>query len=385
VTEGDAAGNGPAARARSGRFGHGSLAWRLAASYALVVLVDMLVFVVTVHFMSPLAHPALTTLRSAAQGQDYQNRLGHSLLRALLVSAAISLAVGGVATLAITRLMLEPLRRLRASARRLREGHYGEQIALPRQQELTELATDLNLLASRLADVETRRARLVSDLAHELRTPLTIIEGQLVGVSDGVYEFSEELLDSVREELDRLRRLTEDLSGLSRAEEGAYTLVKRETDLSSLTVDVVEKLRPQFTDRNIALSSSTSERACAEVDPGRVTQILANLLLNALAATPTQGHVAATVTERQGSVTIEVSDTGRGIASSDLSRIFDRFERVAPTRERPGAAGSGIGLTIARSLARAHGGTLAADSAGPGRGATFSLTLPTHLRVEKSL
>jgi signal transduction histidine kinase len=274
--------------------------------------------------------------------------------------------------------MLEPLVNLRASAQRLREGRYGEQIPLPRQPELADLASELNMLAARLADVETRRARLVSDLGHELRTPLTIIEGQLVGVADGVYEFSPELLDSVREELDRLRRLTEDLSGLSRAEENAYTLIMQRTDVAALTVQLGEKLRPQFAHRDIDLICATAGPAMALVDPARVTQILSNLLINALDATPAGGRVTCTVTQRPERVTIEISDTGRGIGTGDLARIFDRFERVAPAREPNGAAGSGIGLTIARSLARAHGGTLTADSPGSDLGATLTLILPTH-------
>lgn len=376
----------PAQWHRRGTHRRGSLTRRLAASYTVVVLVDVVVFVLSVRFLSPLAHAAPATLGTTADVQAYQNRLDTSLLRALIIAVGISLAVGALATVLITRLMLEPLSSLRASARRLREGQYGEQIPLPRQPELTDLATDLNLLAARLADVETRRARLVSDLAHELRTPLTIIEGQLVGVADGVYDFNPELLASVREELARLRRLTEDLSGLSRAEENAYTLARSRTDVYAVTVAVADKLRPQFAARAIDLRAVDppaidvravrSASATAEVDPERVTQILANLLLNALAATPARGQVCTTVSRGIDRVTIEVSDTGRGIAAPDLDRIFERFERVAPARERPGAAGSGIGLTIARSLARAHGGTLTATSPGPGRGATFTLTLP---------
>ena len=364
-----------------GRFGPGSLGRRLAASYAVVVLVDVIVFALAVKLLSALGHPP-TPPATAAEMALFKSRLEASLLRALLIGAGISLAVGAVATVAITRLMLEPLTNLRASARQLREGHYGEQIPIPRQPELADLASDLNLLAARLADVETRRARLVSDLAHELRTPLTIIEGQLVGVADGVYEFSPELLASVREELDRLRRLTEDLSGLSRAEENAYTLIRQRTDLAALTVELGGKLRPRFSHRDIDLVCATAGPAYAVVDRERVTQILFNLLVNALAATAANGRVTSTVTQQPDQVTIEVSDNGRGIASDDLTRIFDRFERAAPVTERVGEAGSGIGLTIARSLARAHGGSLSADSSGPGRGATFTLVLPIHPPAE---
>ncbi|MDX6346519.1 MAG: hypothetical protein QOF84_1309 [Streptomyces sp.] len=358
------------------RYPAGSLARRLMLSYALVVAVDVLVFALTGHFASPLASSHLPRLATVADVEAYNRSLDASLLSMLLIGAGISLAVGAVAAVVITKWLMEPLNRLRSSARRLSQGHYGEQIPLPEAPELTELATELNRLAARLADVETRRARLVSDLGHELRTPLTIIEGQLVGVADGVYEFSDELLASVREELDRLRRLTEDLSGLSRAEENAYDLKPDRFDVAALLARVTERLRPQFDHRGIELTTTTAGPTPVGADPDRIGQIMANLLVNALAATGAGGHVAVTLRRTGTEVTVAVTDTGRGIAAADLERIFDRFERVAPHREPTGAGGSGIGLTIARSLARAHGGDLFASSPGPGRGATFTLSLP---------
>jgi signal transduction histidine kinase len=274
----------------------------------------------------------------------------------------------------ITGLLLEPLSRLRAAARRLSDGHYNEQIAPPYPPELVELADDLNELAARLSDIETRRARLVSDLAHELRTPLTIIEGQLVGVSDGVYDFSGELVGSVREELGRLRRLTEDLSGLSRAEENAYQLNAVPAELAALVVRLTDLMRPQFDHRDVQLDVICVP-VVAVVDPDRVTQILANLLSNALTATPGGGRVQVSLHARDAHAAIEVSDTGHGITAADLNRIFERFERVIPAHDQADV-GSGIGLTIARALARAHGGEVAARSPGRDQGATFTLSLP---------
>ena len=260
------------------------------------------------------------------------------------------------------------------------EGRYTDSVPEPRLPELSDLAQDVNVLAARLADLEVRRARLVSDVAHELRTPLTIIDGQLAGVEDGVYSLDSDLIVSMREELDRLHRLTEDLSGLSRAEESAYELHRARTDLAALSEDVTSLLRPQFTHAGIELRHCTSGRAYADVDPHRITQILANLLRNALAATPPGGAVTVTTSHAGHTATVEVTDTGRGIAPADLERIFERFERVPGSDERrnPDRAGSGIGLTIARSLARAHDGELTATSGGIGRGTTMTLALPAE-------
>ena len=143
---------------------------------------------------------------------------------------------------------------------------------------------------------------------------------------------------------------------------------------------MTSRLHPQFTHAGIELRHCTSGPAYADVDPHRITQILANLLRNALAATPPGGAVTVTTSHAGHTATVEVTDTGRGIAPADLERIFERFERVPGSDERrnPDRAGSGIGLTIARSLARAHGGELTATSGGIGRGTTMTIAVPAE-------
>ena len=356
----------------------GSLARRLLLSYGLVVLVDVTMFITTGMYMSP------TRLDGAPRDSAYRDAVITNQLEAVATAALISLLVGAAAAALLPRLLIDPLRQLRRSTRSLMEGRYTETVPEPRLLELTDLVRDVNVLAARLADLEVRRARLVSDVAHELRTPLTIIAGQLAGVEDGVYSLDSDLIASIREELDRLHRLTEDLSGLSRAEESAYELHRARTDLAALSEDVTGRLRPQFTHAGIELRHCTSGPAIADVDPHRITQVLANLLRNALAATPAGGTVTVTTSHAVHTATVDVTDTGRGIAPADLERIFERFERVPGSDERrnPDRAGSGIGLTIARSLARAHGGELTATSGGTGRGTTMTLALPAEPDTE---
>jgi signal transduction histidine kinase len=367
---------GPLGRGGSWRWlgRRGSFARRLLLSYGVVVLVDVAVFVSTGLYMSP------SRLDGTPRDRGYQDALFANQLEAVVIAALISLIVGAVTAALLPRLLLDPLRQLRRSTRSLMEGRYTDSVPEPRVPELSDLVHDVNVLAARLADLEVRRARLVSDVAHELRNPLTIIDGQLAGVEDGVYPLDSGLIASVREELDRLRRLTEDLSGLSRAEESAYELHCARTDLAALSADVTSRLCPQFTHVGIELRHRAGGPAYADVDPHRITQILTNLLRNALAATPPGGSVTVTTSHAGHTATVEVTDTGRGIAPADLERIFERFERVPGSGEQhdPDRAGSGIGLTIARSLARAHGGELTATSGGTGRGATMTLALPAE-------
>jgi len=339
-----------------------------------VVLVDVAVFVSTGLYMTPARLPGTPSDRA------YHDAVFTNQLEAVVFSAFVSLLVGTIAAALIPRLLLDPLRQLRRSTRSLMQGQYTESVPRPRVPELNDLVQNVNVLAARLADLEVRRARLVSDVAHELRTPLTIIDGQLTGVQDGVYPLDLGLIASVREEVSRLRRLTDDLSGLSRAEEDAYELQRESTDVAALADDVTGRLRPQFAQAGVELRRTTAGPAPADVDPHRISQILTNLLRNALAATPPGGSVTVATRIAESTISVEVSDTGRGIAAADLQRIFARFERVPTGDEQyhPERAGSGIGLTIARSLARAHGGELRAVSPGVGQGARMTLTLPAE-------
>ncbi|WP_246169238.1 sensor histidine kinase [Actinotalea subterranea] len=313
---------------------------------------------------------------------------GGMRLRAAAVSATNNaLVIGvlaGVATAAVAgawsaRRILVPLVQIRAATRRLAEGHYDRPVAVPPDAELADLVTDVNALARRLAETEARRQELLGEVAHEMRTPLTVLEGYVEGMIDGVFPASGQTLGELGPELARLRRLSEDLSALSKAEERGFELRMRRVDLGALAVRAVERLRPQFVDADVALRASAGVTPAEVIgDADRLTQVLMNLLGNALVATPPGGSVEVTVESAGEAVRVEVRDTGEGIDAPHLDRIFERFYRVRGSRpvEEGRHHGSGIGLTIARAIARAHRGDLTASSAGAGQGSTFVVELP---------
>jgi histidine kinase len=207
-----------------------------------------------------------------------------------------------------------------------------------------------------------------------MRTPLTVIDGYVEGIIDGIFDSSE--LGRIEPEVRRLRRLADDLSTLSRAEEDRLDLQYAEFDLSGLVEHVAARMRPQFDDTGLALTVRLpSGRISVRADPDRITQVLTNLLGNALIATDS-GAVTIDVAARSDAAVISVTDTGEGLAAGDLERIFERFYRVPARRRVDQDPGSGIGLTISRGIARAHGGELSASSPGRGHGATFTLQLP---------
>lgn len=346
---------------------------RLFASYALVVVACAATLVVTVMLIAPRTfddriHLMHATGRASRSHDAFVSTLRTSLPIAVLVSVGVTALVSAF----VARRFLRPIDDVRHTTRRLAAGEYDQRVPEPVELELAALAADVNALAATLETTERRRAELVSEVAHEMRTPLATIDGFVEGVLDGVFEPNDRTLTAIREETARLKRLAADLGALSRADEG-FDLHRSPIDLAGLAVDVAERLRPQFDDKGVTLQVQRAEPIIVEADHDRIAQVLMNLLGNALTYTPAGGHVAVTPRPTTGGAEVEVTDTGVGIAPDDLARVFDRFYRVRGL-SRP-AGGSGIGLTIARSIARAHGGDIEAASPGPGGGATFTLVL----------
>lgn len=308
--------------------------------------------------------------------QQFAAAVDQALLLGALIGALTATAAGAVAAYRLIR----PIRSLQAAARRLAGGAYAPPVPLPRERELAALAGDLNSLGQTLADTESRRLRLLGEVAHEMRTPLTIIDGHVEGMIDGIVEPTAEHLGVVSEELRRLRRLAQDLSALSRADEGRLALVVADVDLAAVVGAAAQRLRAQVEDAGLVLQVTAAPGNAGGVpvraDADRIAQIVTNLVGNAVRATAPGGTIRVRCFPDGGSGRVEVSDTGEGLPATELERVFERFYRVPGRRSSGPEPGSGIGLTISRAIARAHGGDLLARSAGPGTGATFMLTLP---------
>ena len=306
--------------------------------------------------------------------QSLREAFASSLTTGLLIGLGVALVVAGVAAIILTRRVLHPIEAVRMSTRRIAAGDYNARVTLPPEPELAALAQDVNLLASGLAETEQRRTRLLGDVAHEMRTPLTTLDGYVEGMIDGVFPADAATLDALSTELRRLHRLSDDLAALSRAQEHRFALAPKPTELAALVRAAAARLQPQFVDADVQLAVDADTTVRASVDADRITQVLTNLLGNALVATPAGGSVGIAVTTDATHARFRVTDTGVGLSPDDVTRIFERFYRAPGALRR--SQGSGVGLTIAREIAHAHGGTLTASSDGVGRGATFTLTLP---------
>jgi two-component system sensor histidine kinase BaeS len=277
------------------------------------------------------------------------------------------------------RRFTEPLSETMKAADALAEGDLSARVSVRGSSpEFRRFTHSFNRMAESLETADRQRRELLADVAHELRTPLTIIQGNLEGLRDGVYESTPDHLDLVLDETHKLSHLVDDLRLLTLAEAGQLPLDFQRLDVGQLLADVRDAFACQAHEAGITLAvDSLPSLPPLLADPQRMGQVLGNLLTNALRHTPPGGRItlgAAPVPDINA-VRLWVADTGEGIPPEDLPRIFDRFWRGDPARTHETGAGSGLGLAIAKSLVEAHGGRIIAESR-VGEGTKVSCVLP---------
>jgi signal transduction histidine kinase len=365
-----------------------SLGGKFLLSYLLVVLVGVATLLVVAFALIPTlfqgqlvgvlqTHPAALTTAEASQ-RILGDFLG-TLLIALAVAAAAALVTSLTISLYVARRITVPLQQMMQASQRISAGHYAERIEVApmhRADELGQVAASINALAVALEQVERRRLEVIGNVAHELRTPIATLEGYLEGLLDGVIEPSPGTWAMLHTQAGRLRRLVDDLQELSRTEARQIALALQSVAPQRLIQSALEPLEGQFAEKGLELHIHLPENLPPVIaDPARAMQILTNLLVNALRYTPAPGKVEIAVSHEGDMVAFRITDTGVGLTQEQLAHIFERFYRVDKSRSRA-FGGSGIGLTIAQSLAQAMEGDIRVESAGLGQGSSFTLTLP---------
>ena len=300
------------------------------------------------------------------------------------IALAIALLCALVVTWYVTGRLQRPLASLTKTAGEMGRGRYSARAHVPDAgPELSSLADAFNTMAAQLESTEDTRRRLLSDVAHEMRTPVATLSAYLDGLEDGVTEWSPETAALFRAHTDRLTRLCDDIAMVSRAEEGRLPMASVPIKAGDVLDAAVWEARSRFDTKGVTLRAVTGPGCDATVlaDPERLGQVLSNLLSNALRHTPAGGQVTvSTSMSSRGDdamVSLAVTDTGEGLTAEQLPHVFERFYRGDSARTRDDR-GSGIGLTIAKAIVEAHGGAISVVSDGPGRGTTFSMTLPVH-------
>lgn len=287
-----------------------------------------------------------------------------------IVSLFLSLIIGSLLAARITR----PIKKTVYIAKRISEGNYSIRFeGKTKLKELDELAAAINCLTEGLAEQENLRKRLTVDIAHELRTPLTTLASHLEAMIEGVWEPSVERLQSCYEEISRLTGLVSDLERLAKTEGDNLVLNKSYVDLMDIAHSCYDRYEIEAKKKNISLVIA-GRSAIAHVDKDRMSQVMANLLTNAIKYTPENGHIRIEVEESENSSIFAIEDDGIGIPEHELSLVFERFYRTDKSRNRK-TGGAGIGLAIVKSIVMAHGGTVQANS-NKEQGSRFTVTLP---------
>jgi signal transduction histidine kinase len=302
-------------------------------------------------------------------------RLATSINRSLLIGGSVAIAIALLLTFVLSRRITSPIGALAKAARRLGRGDLSQRVQLRGEGEVAALAQAFNSMAADLEHAEQLRRNMVADVAHELRTPLSNIQGYLEAIRDRVIKPDAATIHSLSEETALLSRLVNELQELSLAEAGELKLVYQAEDITKLVKQAVTPWQPKVTAKEISLSLDLPDNLpLVNIDWQRINQVLHNLLENAVAYTHKGGTINVAAITRGDWVEVSVSDTGEGIPAEDLPHIFERFYRVDKSRARA-TGGSGLGLTIAKRLVEAHGGTITAQSE-LGKGSRFSFTLP---------
>ncbi|RYV52145.1 HAMP domain-containing sensor histidine kinase [Pengzhenrongella frigida] len=362
--------------------GRRDLSTRLLLAIVLVVVVGGVTAWVVVAVVGPaifrdhMTHLGGATAFATLHAEEaFRTASALSLALALLAALLTSIAV----SLFLTGRIARSVAPVTEAAGRVADGDYAARVpAVGMGTEFDDLAEAFNTMAGDLGRIEVSRSQMLGDLAHEMRTPVATLGAYLEAIAEGFEQADAPTLAMLRDQVARLSRLSEDIALVTTAEEGRLTMRRTTVAVAQMVADAAAQATGRYETGGVNLGvrvAPTAEAALVDADADRIAQVLTNLLDNALRHTPTGGRVDLMVDRAGGAVRIVVADDGEGIPAEHLPHVFDRFYRVDTARDRA-HGGSGVGLAIAKVITEAHGGTITAQSEGPGRGAVFTVVLP---------
>ncbi len=281
-------------------------------------------------------------------------------VRITVIAFMVALAVAVALAYLLARKVSRPVRELGDTVRSLSRGDYSPRASVASRDEIGALAGNVNQLAETLQKNRTARQRWMADIAHELRTPVAILKGEVEALADGVRLADERMSASLREEIDQLVSLVDDLQTLALSDAGALNIQKEPVDLSVLVLQVVDSFQDRLAGRGIAVDLRVEEAVSLMADQHRLRQLLLNLLENCSRYTEEGGKIRLSLTRNRDETELVLEDSGPGLESEQIQRLFERFYRVEGSRSRSGG-GSGLGLSICRNIAEAHGGNIRAE------------------------
>lgn len=302
---------------------------------------------------------------------EFSKRIDFSLLITGIGTIIMAFLFGAVISQTITK----PIRELTSATHAVASGKLGQQVAVRSKDEIGELAQSFNKMNDDLARSFNLRKQMTADIAHELRTPLSLIIGHAEGVHDGVLQPTRENFEIIREEAERLEKMVNDLRTLSLADAGELSLEVQSVDVNKLLSDIKTHYMVQLNQKRITLDlEPDSDILQVDLDPVRFSQILMNVLDNAIRYTSEDGHIMIATKQLKDTAQVTIQDSGEGVTAEEASHLFDRFYRADESRTREDG-GSGLGLAIAKSIVEMHHGKIWAESE-KGQGLRTIIQLP---------
>jgi two-component system sensor histidine kinase BaeS len=309
----------------------------------------------------------------------FKMTLNHSFI----LSGFIALLFGLGVSFILAKQLTKPLVKITKTANEMRKGDLTVRSKVKtKTKEIEELSASINYLAETLQNQEMLRKRLTSDMAHEIRTPLTTLKTHVEALLDGIWEPTEERLQSFYDEIERLTSLVDNLRNLAKLEQADSKLNKTKFNLSSELEEVILSFEPLYSKNNHVIISNIDKNIWVYMDKDKLKQIMHNLLSNGYKYLKSQGKVVVELKKEKEGICIKVQDNGIGIPEKDIPYIFERFYRTDLSRSK-NTGGSGIGLTITKSLVESHGGKISVESKEE-EGSTFIVQFPKQTICEIS-
>ena len=296
--------------------------------------------------------------------------------RALYLIGGPILLLAAIVAFLLSRHFLAPIRQLTAGTRALSSRQFDTRIELRSKDELGQLAQDFNAMAHTLAKYETMRQQWISDISHELRTPLSVLRGELEAIQDGVREMNRETMDSLHAEVLHVGKIVNDLHELSLADTGSLSFKKEPIDPLPVLAETLKAFRTRFERQAIELQEDLASDVPVRIlgDADRLVQLFSNLLENTLRYADSPGILKLWYNRTASRITLYLEDSGPGVPPASLAHLFDRLYRVDKSRSRA-LGGSGLGLSICKSIVETLGGQIRAANA-PSGGLRIEIVLP---------
>lgn len=356
---------------------------KLFLTHLLVSLLGLMVVFVVAELAAPAfyqEHIREMVSQFGQQGDDLHRQLEagfrNTVTSAILVALPVAVVVGLLTTHLLMRRIVRSVQGLSEGSQAISSGRYNLRLPEDGKDELALLARSFNRMAKALEEVEKTRVEMITNVAHDLRTPLSALRGYSEGLQDGVMD-PETVASHILREASHMERLVQDLSLVSKVEAGKVELHVEAVQVSGVLEGALERFRTAFEERQVKLNRLDAPDLFVQADPDRLSQVLNNLLSNALRHTPQGGKVTVGVQRHAHQGIFMVCDNGPGIPLEHQGRIFDRFYRIDTHRNRLDG-GSGVGLTIVKGLVELMGGEVGVRSR-PGN-TEFWFTLPLAAR-----